>query len=280
MSKETSSPIHHILVALNASPHSQAALDAAVRLAMDFEAEVEGLFVEDETLLQAAQLPFAEEVRAFTASPRGLTDQRIQRQLRYQAEHAERTLRRTAKQAEVEHTFEVVEGDVTAELMTAAAEVDLLVLGKTSSASSRRHLGSTSRALLSDAPAPVLVLREVVPPQRPVLVYYDGSDAAGAALNVAVHLSRRSGPRPVTVLLPANDDAKTDRLRDEVQSQYAPSEAPLSVHALTPAESRRLSAFARREGGLVILPAGCTPLSHVPLRQFLYEIDRPVLVMR
>lgn len=273
------SPLQRILVALNASPHSQAALDAAVRLAMDFEAEVEGLFVEDETLLRAAQLPFAEEVRAFTASPRGLTDQRIQRQFRYQAEHAERTLRRTAEQAEVPYTFEVVQGDVTRELLTAAAEVDLLVLGKTSTASSRQQLGSTSRTLLTDAPTPVLVLREVVPPQRPVLVYYDGGDAARAALDVAVHLSRRSGPRPVTVLLPA-DDAETDRLRNEVQSQYGPSEAPLSVHVLTPAESRRLSAFARREGGLVILPDGCAPLSHVPLRQFLYEIDRPLLVMR
>lgn len=279
MSTEDSS-LQRILVALDASPHSEAALNAAVRLALDFEAEVQGLFVEDETLLRAAQLPFAEEVRAFTASPRGLTDRRLQRQLRYQAEHAERALRHAAAQAEVEHTFEVVEGDVTGELMTAAAEVDLLVLGKTSTSSSRQQLGSTSRTLLTDAPTPVLVLREIVPPQRPVLVYYDGSDAARAALDVAVQLSRRSGPRPVTVLLPANDDAETDRLRDEVRSQHDPPEAPLSVHVLTPAESRRLSAFARREGGLVILPDDCAPLSHVPLRQFLYEIDRPVLMMR
>lgn len=274
------SPLQRILVALNASPHSQAALDAAVRLAMTFEAEVEGLFVEDETLLRAAQLPFAEEVRAYTTSPRGLTDQRMQRQLRYQAEYAERTLQRTAGRADVSYTFEVVQGDVTRELLDAAAEVDLLVLGKTSTPSSRRQLGSTSQTALTDAPAPVLVLQETVSPQRPMLVYYDGGDAAQAALNVAAQLSRRSGPRPVTVLLPADDGPETDRLRDEVHSQYDHSEAQLSVHVLTPAESRRLSAFARRGGSLVILPAGCAPLSHVPLRQFLYEIDRPLLVMR
>lgn len=277
---EASSPLQRILVALDASPHSQAALDAAVRLAMAFEAEVKGLFVEDETVLRTAQLPFAEEVRAYTTSPKELTDQRMQRQLRYQAEYAERTLQRAAERTEVAYTFEVVQGDVTRELLEATAEVDLLVLGKTSTASSRRQLGSTSRTALTDAPAPVLVLQEALPPQRPVLVYYDGCDAAQAALNVTAQLSRRSGPRPVTVLLPADDTAETDRLRDEVRSQYAPAKAPLSVHVLTPAESRRLSAFARREGGLVILPAGCAPLSHVPLRQFLYEIDRPVLVMR
>jgi nucleotide-binding universal stress UspA family protein len=280
MSEEPSSPLQRILVALDASPHSEAALNAAVRLAVDFGAEVQGLFVEDETLLRAAQLPFAEEVRAYTTAPKGLTNQGLQRQLRYQAEYAERALRHAAGQAEVEHAFEVVEGDVTGELMTAAAEADLLVLGKTSSASSRRQLGSTSRTLLTDAPTPVLVLREIISPQRPVLVYYDGGDAAEAALDVAAQLSRRSGPRPVTVLLPPTDEAHTARLREEVRARHAPPDVPLSLHVLTPAESRRLSAFARREGGLVILPAGCTPLSHVPLRQFLYEIDRPLLLMR
>jgi len=277
---EEDSPLQRILVALNASPHSQAALEAAVRLAMDFEAEVEGLFVEDETLLRAAQLPFAEEVRAFTASPKGLTNQRMKRQLRYQAEYAEHILQQTAEQAEVAYNFEVVQGDVTRELMNAATEVDLLVLGRTSRTSSRRQLGSTSETLLTDAPTPVLVLREAVPPQQPVLVYYDGRDAAKAALDVAVQLSRRSGPRPLTVLLPADDETETDRLREEVRARCNQLDAPLSVHVLTRAESRRLSAFARRKGGLVILPADCNPLSHVPLRQFLYEIDRPLLLMR
>lgn len=276
---EEDAPLQRILVALDASPHSQAALNAAVRLAVDFEAQVEGLFIEDEKLLRAARLPFAEEVRSFTAPPKGLTDQRMQRQIRYQAEFAERSLQHAAEEAEVAYDFEVVQGDVTRELLDAATEVDLVVLGRTSRASSRRQLGSTSRAVLTDAPAPVLVLREVVPPQRPVLVYYDGCDAAEAALNVALQLARRSGPRPLTVLLPAAD-AETDRLRREVESQYAPTDVPLDVHPLTPAESNRLSAFSRRKGGLVILPAGCPPLSHVSLRTFLYEIDRPLLVMR
>jgi nucleotide-binding universal stress UspA family protein len=277
---EADPSLQRILVALDASPHSQAALDAAVRLATDLGAEVEGLFVEDETLLRAAQLPFAEEVRASTTSPKALTDQRMQRQLRYQAEYAEQTLRRAGERAEVTVEFDVVQGNVTRELLNAATEVDLLVLGKTSTDSSRRQLGTTSRTVLTDAPAPVLVLREVVPPQQPVLVYYDGCPAAKTALEVAARLSRRGEARPIRVLLPASDDATTERLRDEVQSYVGDPEMPVSMHVLTRAESRRLSAFARRVGGLVILPDDCVPLSQVPLRQFLYEIDRPLLVMR
>lgn len=278
MSEETSSPLQRILVALNASPHSQAALDAAVRLAATFGAEVQGLFIEDETLLRAAQLPFAKEVRAYTTSPQRLTDQRMQRQLRYRAEYAERTLQYAAEQAEVEYDFDTVEGAVTRELLRAAAETDLLVLGKTSTASSRRRLGSTSQTVLTDASAPVLVLREAVAPQRPILTYYEGADVAEGTLEMAGQLARRDGPRPLTVLLPPEADA--DRLREEVRARPVVADVPLRVHVLTPAEARRLSAFARRDDGLVVLPAGCDPLSHVPLKQFLYEIDRPLLLMR
>ena len=277
MSEEISS-LQRILVALNASPHSRAALDAAVRLAATFEAEVRGLFVEDETLLRTARLPFAKEVRAYTTDPKRLTDRRMQRTLRYQAEYAEHTLQYAAQQAEVRYAFDTVEGNVTHELLQASAETDLVVLGKTSTASSRRRLGSTSRTVLTDAPVPVLVLRDTVTAQQPILTYYDGSDVAAATLAVAMQLARRDGPRPLTVLFPPEADA--DRLREEVRARHGGSDVPLRVHVLTPAETRRLSAFTQRNGGLVVLPAGCAPLSHVSMKQFLYEIDRPLLLMR
>jgi nucleotide-binding universal stress UspA family protein len=202
----------------------------------------------------------------------------MRRRLRRQAEHAEHTLRRAAERAEVAYGFDTVEGDATRELLRAAAEVDLLVLGKTSTASSRRRLGSTSRAALAEAPSSVLVLREAVPAQQPLLTYYDGSDAAAATLHVAAELARRGASRPLTVLLPPHDEDDGPGLRNEVQA--AVPDLPLHVHSLSPAENNRLSAFARRAGGLVVLPSGCPPLTNVPVQQFLYEIDRPLLVVR
>jgi nucleotide-binding universal stress UspA family protein len=46
--------IRRILVALDASPHSFAALEAAAHLAAHLEAELFGLYVEDENLLRGA----------------------------------------------------------------------------------------------------------------------------------------------------------------------------------------------------------------------------------
>jgi nucleotide-binding universal stress UspA family protein len=268
-------------VALDASPHSQAALDAAVRIAATVEAEVEGLFVEDETLRRAAQLPFAKEVRAYTAPPKRLNDQRLQRQLRYRAEYAEHALQRVAEQAEVPHVFRTAEGNVTQQLLRAADNADLLVLGKTSTASSRRRLGSTSQTLLSDASSSVMVLRKAVPAQQPLLLYYDGSDAATTALDFAVQVSRRAGGTPIQVLFPPPDTAPDpEPLHEQIRTRYGNTGVPLHGHQLTPAESHRLSAFVREKEGLVILPAGCPPLRTTSLQQFLYEIDRPLLVVR
>lgn len=279
--EESAAPIlRRILVALDASPHSRAALDAAVRLATTFEGEIEGLFIEDETLLRTAQLPFAKEVRAHTAPPKRLSDERMQRQLRYQAEYAEYALQQAAEKADVAYAFRTTQGDVTQELMRAAAEVDLLVLGKTSTASSRRRLGTTSQALLSDAPSPVLVLRKTMSARQPLLVYYDGSEGGETALAFAMQLSRRGEGYPIDVLLPAHDEADTDQLRDQLRRRHPHGDIPVRTHSLSQAEIHRLSAFVQQNGGLVILPSGCPPLCSMSLQQFLYEIDRPLLVVR
>lgn len=278
--KEVSPIFQRILVALDASPHSQAALDTAVRLASEFEAKVEGLFIEDEILLRAAQLPFAKEVRSYTAPPKALDEERMQRQLRYQAEFAEHSLQRMAEPSEVSYEFRTVQGVVSRELIRAAEEVDLLVLGKTSTASSRRRLGTTSKKVLSEAPTRVLVLKEGLPSREPILTYYDGSDAADEAVRLAVNLSMRAEASPLDVVLPSPEVADPDHLREKLQSKYGERDVAIYLHVLTTAEVHRLSAFARQQGGLVILPRGCPALANVPLRQFLYEIDRPVLVVR
>jgi len=274
-------PFRKIVVALDASPHSQAALDTAVRIAAESEAKLEGLFIKDEEILRAARLPFAEEVRTHTRSPRQLSDRRAERQLRYQAERAEAALENAATGAEVPHEFRVVEGHVTRELMKAAEAADLLALGKTSTQSSRRRLGTTSRALLSEAPAPVLVLRRAFRRQQPVLTFYDGSDCAALTLRVAAQIAARVVTASLKVLLPAQDDAETDRLRKEVEEQYTEQVPQLQVRRLTRLERDRFALLAQQEGpGFVVMPSGCRPLEAISLQRFLYEIDRPLLVVR
>ena len=71
-----------ILVALDASPQSVAALRAAAELAALMEAELEGLFIEDINLLHLCGLPFSHEIGSYTAKRRQLDNLALERQLR------------------------------------------------------------------------------------------------------------------------------------------------------------------------------------------------------
>jgi nucleotide-binding universal stress UspA family protein len=277
---DASASLHSILVAADGSPHSRAAIDAAVRIAATVEASVDGLFVEDDTLLRTARLPGAREVRACTAPPRRLGDARLTRQLRHQARAAERALGRLAGRADVAYGFETVAGSVSEELRRAARNADLLVLGKTSTDSSRRRLGSTSATLLRDAPCSVLVLRRPIPPREPLLLYYDGSAAAETALGLALRLVHRAPDSPLEVLLPAHDGADAGALRNRVQARTDGLAIPFRLNPLPPSQSRRVPTIARQNKGLFVLPERAPPLRSGSLQALLYDLDRPLLVAR
>jgi Universal stress protein UspA and related nucleotide-binding proteins len=214
-----------ILVALDASPHSRAALDLAVQLAADLEADLEGLFVKDENLIRAAQLPFAAEVRTHSVSPKALNDRRVQRRLRRQSDQAEAVLQAATEQAPVSYDFRVVEGQVTRQLLRAAEEADLVALGKTSTQSSRRRLGTTSEALLAESSTPVLVLRRA--PRRrppPSVLRRFGDGPAGPA-----HGGRARGSRHPSHGVCARGERDTDRTparRGARRPRHAPRTDP------------------------------------------------------
>lgn len=281
-SETSERPIHRILIALDASPHSEAALNEAVQLAAHFEAELRGLFVEDVNLLRSADLPMAREVRSFVLPARAMNRGRIRHQLRRQAERAQQLIQSASRHADIEYSFDVIRGRVTRTLLEAAANADLIALGKTSSdRSSRRKLGSTAQRVLREASQSVLVLREAARPNQSVMVYYDGTDAAESALKLAVALTRMHPSRSLRVLLPADEAGEAQRLHDAVMERYSHAVSSVHVHSLTKIEAARLATVASmKEHGLVVLPAGAPPFEDANLQQFLYDLDRPVLVVR
>ena len=88
--------IRRILVALDASPHSFAALEAAAHLAAHLEAELSGLYVEDENLLRGAELPITRMVGSFSGEVRPVERGDMEQQLNVQAARARRALEQIA----------------------------------------------------------------------------------------------------------------------------------------------------------------------------------------
>jgi nucleotide-binding universal stress UspA family protein len=214
-----------ILVGLDASPGSFDALAAAAALAGRLRADLAGLFVEDEDVIRFARLPFAGVLRVPSGACEPLDLSKAEAELRALAARSREALERAASAQRVACTFRVTRGAVVAEVLAAAADVDLLVLG---AGGHRRsgiaRVGDTARAAASRAASSVLLLRRGGRIGDPIVAVDDGSEGARRAIELARALSGEPGPTIVE----------------------APSSDPAAVAAV----------LARLRPALVVVPAG------------------------
>lgn len=278
--KEEHRVIRRIVIGVDASPYSLAALRAGVNLAAQFGASVTALFVQDTDLLHAASLPVAREVRAFARAPHSLQKDEIRAQFQRMAERARRELEELARAQRIEHSFQTIEGRVAEALISAAREADLLAVGKASKRSSRRKLGTTALHVLRDAPTSVLVLGELAAPEKRVVVYDDGSEAAERAIDLAAQIAQQSR-NSLSVLL-SSKDADVQREREEwLQRTYGSAVSNLKIRPLRPAEMVYIgSAVYSESAGLFVTPATGLPSEPGQVRKVMYEANAPVLVVR
>ena len=298
-SNEPSVSFSRILVAVDASPHSQAALEAAVDMAARFHAELIVLFVEDINVFRIAELPFAHEVGQYSAGRRRLETERIERRLRSRSRVIREQFQALIMRASVQGTFRVARGIIRQEIQTAAQEADVLIVGRAGWSEIRQlRLGSTARAACCDEiPGVTAVLHEgkrIVPP---ILVVYDGSIMADHALTLGADLVERLAGPLRAILLAASADQiphlralANDRLRAyNIMRQY---------HGLVTSSVARLAAAIRdnlsdghgfpegrlqrrtAERGTLVLPAASSLFENEVLLDLIEEVNVPVLLVR
>jgi len=142
--------VSRVLVALDASPSSQAAARAAVELAVRSKARIEGLFVEDRTLLELAGLGFTAPARLLESPEGEWSPEAVERWLGFQAARARRNLEEAAAPHGLTFGFDVVRGNVTEEILRRLPDVDVLVLGRVGWSGGRTgRLGRTAAAILA-----------------------------------------------------------------------------------------------------------------------------------
>lgn len=204
------------MVALDGSRESMAALDAAVTLAEELDADLIGLFVEDVNLVRLAQMPFAREVYLTTARFHALTDEEMSQTIRLQAARARRALREATRRAGIHSEFQIIRGLVPASVAAAAVNADLLILGRISRPLNRRmRLGSTARAALTQARRSILLTRRQQGAERSVLVTFDDSNLSWRALRKAAALSHPD--YPLTLLLLTASPAEAEMWQAQIE---------------------------------------------------------------
>lgn len=270
--------IRRILVALDASPQSLAALEAATQLAARFEAELIGIFVEDINLIRLAHLPFASEVSRFSPTPRRLDSRQIELQLRAHARRVHREMSAMTRDTGLRWTFRVVRGVISVELIAAALEADIVILGKTGW-SGRRRAGSTTRTMVIESPRQVFILQRQVRLGVPITVAFDGSETGQKALDAArlVWVERS----PVYVLLLANDPDEAKRLQIEARERLGEIASEAQFRWRPNLDAPQLARLLRTEGcGVLVLPAESEHISGEILLDLLNEIECAVLLVR
>jgi hypothetical protein len=116
-----------------ADPQTMRQAAAFARL---LDAELHALFVEDETLLHASQLPFSREISLVSHQWRPLEPDRLEAELRAAADQARRNLTEVARVSGVRLSFEISRGDLGVLVTGICAAGDIVVVA------SPRRMGS------------------------------------------------------------------------------------------------------------------------------------------
>lgn len=249
-----------ILVALDASAHSLAALQAASEIAARLESELVGLFVEDINLVRLAGLPFAREVGFPSAISRELDVAAMERSLKLLAAQAKQAIAATAERVHVPWSFRVARGSVVAELLSAAPEVDLVALGRVSrQVSVSRRVGSTALSVMAKAPRAVFLLEPGASLKPPLLVLFNESEACPATLRVAAELAKACGDSLV-VLIAAARMENAQRLQRMAERMFRDGSVGARYQIAASTDIREVVKTARQERTGTMVLAGSSPL--------------------
>jgi nucleotide-binding universal stress UspA family protein len=238
-------PAEYILVALDMSPHSEAALAAAAELASALHIELRGLYVEDVNLLRLCGLPFGFEYGSFTAKPRRMEQAHLEREFQIQASLLRKVMADIAGQRRVNWSFQVVRGGVTDELLEAAASARMLSLGRVGRSPGKR-IGSTAQAIAVRAHRPVVFQSRKRTLTGPYTVVFTGSAASHRALQLGAELALQEDS--FVRVLAAGEELAAEAAA-VMQSTFAEAKS-----AVGPAATVEELLAAVDDAGVVLLP--------------------------
>lgn len=188
-----------MVVGLDTSLMARDTLMLAARLAASIDAQLKGIFVEDENLLNLAALPFAREY-SLSGVVQDMNPERMLRAMRAQAESTRRVLARLASEAHIEWSFDIRRGHPLHQLAQTAQTSDTVVIR--SQGLRLRDIGRAVRAATRDNRADVLLVargvnlrttRSAILTARPVAAIDEGTSAGESCTAFAQTIAGRIG---------------------------------------------------------------------------------------
>lgn len=273
-------PSGRVLVLLDGSRMSYAALEEAARIAAATDADVIGLFVEELNLLRSAGFGFAREVGSASGVSRPFNQGDLEQRIQRLAGQARQALAEAVGRYGGRHTLSISRGSVVEEVLALAGPQDLLVLGRVGwSSAPGGRLGSTARGLLRRSPGRVLLWceRPVSPGGRVVVFLNDHDEANHRAIMAAAEAARHSR-RPVTVLSGSDASMSPERL-EQIRQGLGVAGPEVRVRLLPSADPVTIAQILRQEGAAQLVVSRESSLLRQPgAEQLLTVLNLPVTV--
>ncbi len=251
---------NRILVAFDTSAHGRAALQTAVRLALNTSAELQGLFVEDEDLVRLASLPFACEVDFASAASRELQLVSMERALRAAAEETQNAFSNALRQLNLQWKFRIVRGTVTRASLAAAADVEVLVLGQ-------------------QGRSPHIMAGEYLPKRsgrgKRVVAVFDGSPSAFRTLELANLLTDPHSSALSVLVLAHNGDAVEQQCMSWLQQKGIRAEVDQVLH---PSEDALIDGVRKRPPSMLLINRDSQFISDSQIYRLVNEFDCPLIL--
>ncbi len=253
--------IRRILVAFDWGSEHVAAVETVTALAARLRAELKAMFVEDIDLLRLAEHPHVFAFSTLSASGEQLAAEHLRRVLRGRLARSRQAIEEAAARRQIRCAFEVRQGRLLVEALGAASDEDLVIVswqagsGGPSWVSGRPPPAAIARALAEAHARSVLLLHPDAPDDGPVLVAFDGSDAARAAFAAGAEIADRDGGQIEVALLSGRVEQAKD-WAEEISALLTGSPLRARFVHLPPLGLESLCPLATRQrASLIVLPA-------------------------
>ncbi|KTG17515.1 hypothetical protein AUR63_07605 [Guyparkeria sp. XI15] len=266
----------YVLVLLDTSPASEAALDSAARLARQQQQELIALFVEDQDLIASAGHVFAREISLLSGQARPFDREILLARLARQRQRIETRLASLEQQPPLRWRLDVVTGPVIDNIRQAAIGADWVVLGKAGwSAERGARLGTTARQLVETTRCRLLLWEERTASREAAIVALIGEpQTSGTIIETARLLARASDRGVRALLLPGADPAELP-----VLSSAPPADCPaMTVERLAGRGLEALRRALRKQPAAALVLDDQAALAFgIPMADLIADLDTPII---
>lgn len=278
--EEESITISEILVALDSSIHSRAALETAAMVAELMHADLSGIFVREKEWKKISRLPSAQEIDEKTGQISQIVENRVDEQIRNLEKEIREHFDLIAERNKIQSSWKSVEGEVDEKVLEEAKNADLITIGSRGrSYNKRNRLGSAARAIIRECQKPILIMQEGFKIGRVAVALYDGSVKSKKSVKLAATLAERNESDLIILDLAGNHRDSDERIRDlRNLTQHANIEADQMV--MKNPDIGRFTYLLRKIGsGLLVMPNSPKYIKSRNLEHILESVSCPVLLM-